>query len=126
MQYYKNEGMAIHNLRGKEGEYLAVRFLEHHNYHIQHRNWRTSFYEIDIIATREKILHFIEVKTRHSLVFGYPEEQVGRRKLRNLRKAAEFFLELNPYWKNIQFDIVAITRLEGAPPAFFLIEDVYF
>lgn len=117
--------MAIHNLRGAEGEDLAVQYLQKSGYHIQHRNWRTSFYEIDIIATKENLIHFIEVKTRHSLTFGYPEEGVTKKKFRNLQKAAEFFLHLYPYWKYIQFDILSITRLPERAPQFFLIEDVY-
>jgi putative endonuclease len=125
MQYYKNERMAIHNLRGVAGEDAAVQYLQHIGYHVQHRNWRTSFYEIDIIAVKENVIHFIEVKTRHSLKYGYPEEQVSRKKFLNLKKAAEFYLSLNPYWKRIQYDILSITRLYNKPDDFFLIEDVY-
>lgn len=117
--------MAIHNLRGIAGEEAAVRHLQGMGYHIQHRNWRTSFYEIDIIAVKDNILHFIEVKTRHSLKYGYPEEQVSRKKFLNLKKAAEYFLTLNPYWKRIQFDILSITRLHGKKEEYLLIEDVY-
>ena len=117
--------MALHNLRGIEGENEAEKYLQKLGYHVQHRNWRTSFYEIDIIATKDKVIHFIEVKTRYSLTFGYPEESVSKKKFRNLQKAAEFFLHLYPYWKFIQFDILSITKLQERAPQFFLIEDVY-
>jgi putative endonuclease len=49
---------------GKLGENLACDFLQQQNYAILFRNWRYSNAEIDIIASREKVLHFIEVKTR--------------------------------------------------------------
>ena len=117
--------MALHNLRGIAGEEAAAGYLQGMGYHIQHRNWRTSFYEIDIIAVKDNIIHFIEVKTRHSLKYGHPEEQVSRKKFLNLKKAAEYFLVLNPYWKRIQFDILSITRLYGKEEEFLLIEDVY-
>ncbi len=117
--------MALHNLRGLAGENMAEKYLQSSGYHIQHRNWRTSFYEIDIIAVKENTIHFVEVKTRHSLRYGHPEEQVTRKKFRNLQKAAEHFLHLYPYWKNIQFDILSITILEGCTPEFLLIEDVF-
>lgn len=117
--------MAMHNLRGVAGEDAAVRYLQGTGFHVQHRNWRTSYYEIDIIAVKENIIHFVEVKTRHSLKFGHPEEHVSRKKLSNLKKAAEYYLSLNPYWKRIQFDILSITRLYGKPEEFLLIEDVY-
>jgi putative endonuclease len=117
--------MALHNLRGMAGEDSAVQYLQGLGYQVQHRNWRTSFYELDIIAVKENVIHFIEVKTRHSLKYGHPEENVSRKKFMNLKKAAEYFLQLNPYWKRIQFDILSITRLYGKPDEFFLVEDVY-
>ncbi len=117
--------MALHNLRGIEGEDMAAKHLQLSGYHIQQRNWRTSFYEIDIIAVKENTIHFIEVKTRHSLRYGYPEEQVTKRKFRHLQKAAEHFLYLHPYWKKIQFDILSITLHKEGKPEFFLIEDVF-
>lgn len=117
--------MALHNIRGKQGEDLAARYLQERDYHIQHRNWRHSHYEMDIIAVKEGVLHFIEVKTRHHLTYGYPEEQVSKKKFSNLKKTAAFFMELNPWWKRIQFDILSITCIPGTPIEFFLIEDVY-
>lgn len=127
MQYYKKDRLAVHLLRGMRGEDLAAAYLQERGYEIQHRNWRTGFYEIDIIATRERKIHFVEVKTRHSLAFGHPEEQVTRKKFRNLQKAAERYLEFYPFWSTtrIQYDILAITCLPGKPVEFFLSEDVY-
>jgi putative endonuclease len=118
--------MALHNKRGKEGEEMAVRYLQERGYHVQHCNWRTSYYEIDIIATKEKMIHFIEVKTRHTNTFGYPEESITKKKFNNLKKAAEYFLYLNPYWKMIQFDVLSITRFNERPTEYFFIEDFYF
>jgi putative endonuclease len=118
--------MAVHNIRGKEGEDLAAAYLQKQGYHIQQRNWRTSFYELDIIAVKDNVIHFIEVKTKHSLRFGHPEENVSKKKMDNMKKAAAFYLQLNPYWKRIQFDILAVTRLPGKPDEVFLIEDIYF
>lgn len=117
--------MALHNLRGAAGERLAENYLQKLGYAVQHRNWRTSFYEIDVIAVRDEILHFIEVKTRHSLRYGYPEEDVTKKKFKNMQKAAEYFLRLHPYWKRIQYDILAITCLPGRPIEYFLLEDVF-
>lgn len=117
--------MAIHNIRGKEGEDIAAGYLQAHGFHIQHRNWQTSFYEIDVIAVKDNILHFIEVKTRHSLRFGHPEENVSKKKFDNMKKAAAHYISLNPCWKRIQFDILSITRIKGKPDEFFLVEDVY-
>ena len=80
---------------------------------------------MDIIASRGDVLHFVEVKTRHSSEFGLPEESVSNKKLENLRKCSEAFLDEHPGWKRVQFDVVAITRLRGAPAELFFIEDVF-
>jgi len=57
--------MARHNEFGKWGEDIAVNYLLEHGFKILERNWRHSHKEIDIIAQREGILYFVEVKTRH-------------------------------------------------------------
>src|ERR1700759_1200822 len=76
-------------LLSEKGELLAVSWLQERGYRILHRNWRFSRYEIDIIAERAGILHFIEVKTRSGNVFGEPEEAVTDAKLNRMMLAAE-------------------------------------
>ena len=117
--------MAFHNDLGKNGEMLASRFLETKGYSIVCQNWRFAHYEIDIIATKGKKLHFIEVKTRSSALYGHPEESVTKRKFRHLKNAADEYLFLNPGHRWIQYDIVSITLKKNAAPEFFLLEDVY-
>jgi putative endonuclease len=71
--------MASHNELGKEGEVLAATWLKEHGYKILHCNWRHSHYEIDIVATKGKFLHFVEVKARKFSMFGgHPEESVTK------------------------------------------------
>lgn len=49
--------------KGKEAEDFACDFLRSQSYHIEGRNFNTRFGEIDIIARKDEILHFIEVKS---------------------------------------------------------------
>ena len=107
--------MAEHNLTGKTGEALAVVYLSEKGYHILHRNWRHSRWEVDIIAEKDSILHFVEVKTRRTKKFGRPEENVDKKKIQNLINAAEEYLYQHPQWKRIQFDVLAITILKNEP-----------
>ena len=116
--------MAHHNVTGSLGEDMAVKYLQDKGYTILHRNWRHKNWETDIIATKNSTLHFIEVKTRRTTTFGYPEEDVSRKKVKNLMGAAEEFLLLYPNFKLIQFDILSITMEKNKTPEFFLIEDV--
>ena len=117
--------MAEHNETGKTGELLAAEWLRENQYNILFVNWRYSRYEIDIIASRNDILHFIEVKTRSNVAFGHPEESVSKKKFGSLMNAAEEFLEKHPGWTRIQYDVLSITKLKDQPVEYFLIEDVY-
>ena len=49
--------MASHNELGKDGEELATNWLKEKGYSILHRNWRHSYYELDIVALKNKMLH---------------------------------------------------------------------
>ena len=117
--------MAGHNTTGSTGETMAAKYLIENGFTLLHQNWRHSHWEVDIIASKENILHFIEVKTRRTKKFGHPEEAVSKKKIRNLLNASEEYLYQSPQWKRIQFDILAITILKNAPVEFFFIEDVY-
>jgi putative endonuclease len=117
--------MASHNAVGLEGENLAVDWLKQNGFEIMHRNWRHSYYEIDIIAYKNKMLHFVEVKCRNASPFGYPEDSVTKKKFNRLKRAADEFLFLNPGHKWIQYDILSITLHKNKEPEYFLLEDVY-
>lgn len=117
--------MAAHNETGKAGEVLAAAYFERKGYAILHRNWRHKNWEVDIIAEKAGMLHFIEVKTITTLKFGNPEEKVDAKKIRYLINASEEFLYQYPEWRRIQFDVLAITMLKGKEAEYFLIEDVY-
>lgn len=116
--------MARHNDTGKKGEELAAAYFSGSGYKIMHRNWRHKHWEVDIIASRGAVLHFIEVKTRASDRLGYPEENVDDKKIRYLMNAAEEYLYQHPEWQRIQFDILSIVINENET-TYFLIEDVY-
>ncbi len=111
---------------GNKGEDLAVDYLIKHSYNILHRNWRFRHWEVDIIASKGKFLHFFEVKTRTSDKYGKPEESMSKEKMMNLKNAAEEYQYLYPKWQYLQFNVIAITLPYNREPEFFLIEDVYF
>ena len=117
--------MAHHNTTGKLGEQMALEYLLQKGFVILHQNWRHSHWEVDVIASYKATVHFIEVKTRRTKKFGYPEDDVTKKKVTNLINAAEEFLYLHPEWKRIQFDILSINLLRNEPADFFFIEDVH-
>ncbi len=109
---------------GNFGENLACSFLIEKGFMILAQNWRYKHLEIDIIASKDQQLHIVEVKTRSNIEFGYPEQFIGKQKFQFLKNAAAIYQYQNPLWKNIQFDVIAITLLE--PMEILFLEDVFF
>ena len=94
---------------GKIGEDLAVEFLKHNHYNILERNYRNRIGEIDIIAEDSGTLCFIEVKTRTSDNFGFPQEAVSRSKQRKIAQTVLVYLKAKNRIKgDFRFDIIAI------------------
>ena len=102
--------MAQHNDLGKEGEKLAVEFLEKNGYEILERNWTFQKAEIDIIAQKAEILAVVEVKTRSSTDFGLPQDFVKPKKVQLLVKAINQYVISTDLEVNIRFDIIAIHK----------------
>ncbi len=119
--------MELNNkITGARGEEIASDFLIKQQYIIEERNWRHKHYEVDIIASKNKLLHFIEVKTRNSLRYGHPEESITKEKMQFLKNAASSYQHQHQKWKYIQFDVIAIELKNNEVKEIFFIEDVYF
>ena len=97
-------------IRGKQGEHLAVEFLEGKGFSILETNYYASRYgEIDIIAKKDGIIVFVEVKTRTTLSYGHPFESINAQKLSKMQKAAFYYLkEKKPKYKAIRLDGIAV------------------
>ena len=110
---------------GQWGEETAARYLESHGYTILERNHHTAHGEIDIVASKEAGLVFVEVKTRSSHTFAYPEDSVTRRKQAHLLSAAEDYLQTHPEaGDSWQFDVIAIEKLPNGKPEIVHFENV--
>ena len=114
--------MAKHIALGKKGEDLAAVFLQRKGYEILHRNWRTGHLEIDIIAQIGNEIVFVEVKTRATAAYGFPEEAVSKAKAQKLFKAADAFIIQENIDNEIRFDIISIL-LKGGLENIYHIED---
>ena len=116
--------MATHNQLGKEAKELACKYLDSNGFTVLYRNWRYSHYEIDIVATKQNMLHIIEVKCLKSEKECYPEQAVTKKKFRFLLNAADEFLFQHPTYRHVQFDILSITMRSNMDHEYFFIEDV--
>lgn len=119
--------MAKHNETGKKGEKLAQQHLRESGYEILEINWRYSRVEIDVIARDEQAdeIVFVEVKTRSSNVFGYPEVSVTPKKQQNLIRAAIAYMEANHIEKGIRFDVLSVT-IGDKKEELYHIKDAFF
>lgn len=108
------------------GETIATSHLLELGFDILERNWRYKHLEIDIIASKESMLHIIEVKTRTSIQFGYPEQMIKGLKMQFLKNAAAHYQYAHPEWKWLQYDVIAIYKKPTEEWALDYFEDVYF
>jgi putative endonuclease len=84
--------------RGNIGEDIACRFLRSKGFVTVDRNYQKKWGELDIVASKEKMLHFFEVKSvmrnigSMSLNLYRPEDNVHNLKVRHLRKIIQTYL----------------------------------
>ena len=115
---------------GEWGEDIAVRQLRKEGYAIAGRRVRPDARndEIDIIARKDGLLVFVEVKTRKDERFGRPALAVDRRKRQALCRGASAFIRRAHYPSLIyRFDIVEVvgSRESPDPPVVRHIEDAF-
>lgn len=102
--------MKIANPIASLGEDLACRYLVRKGYKIIERNFRKKYQEIDIIATSDSTLVFVEVKTRRSNSYGSPFESIAPWKLKHLVKLAQYYKLLHPSLPDyMRIDAVGVT-----------------
>lgn len=93
---------------GNFGENYVSNYLKNLGFIIIDRNYHTKYGEIDIIASKDGKIHFVEVKTRKSLLFGTPEEAYSLKKQDRIIKTALSYLKDNNINKFFQIDLVAL------------------
>lgn len=118
---------------GRVGEEEATSYLKKAGHKILARNYKTKFGELDIVASKNGAIVFVEVKTRIKNFYEVelrenimnevgprslridngaylPEDNIDWRKKRKLRKLGELYLDKNNYPENQewQIDVVAV------------------
>jgi putative endonuclease len=101
---------------GSKAEELACYFLAERGYKIIKRNFTVRGGELDVIAEKNGVLVFIEVKARYSHDFGLPIESITPAKIRFLRRSAQIFIHQNHLHNKLaRFDVVTIDYVLGNP-----------
>jgi putative endonuclease len=94
---------------GRRGERAAARLLENTGNEILCRNYRAGRSEIDLVARKNCILCFVEVKTRRYKPGVRPAEAVNAEKRRHIIRGARRYLrEIGAPELSIRFDIIEV------------------
>jgi putative endonuclease len=112
-----------HLRTGRLGENHAAVYLQRRGYTILRQNYRLGRAEVDIIAQQGNLLVFVEVKTRSTDRYGFPEEAVNPKKETMLLNAAEEFILREEWRHEVRFDIISVTL--SSPPVIHHIEDAF-
>ena len=103
------ESKSKNTQKGKDAEDLATTFLIENQYQILERNFRFKRGEIDIICQKNNLMIFVEVKSRKSDFFGFPEEAVSHSKANLIKVTAEEYMIQKNWHQDIRIDIISIT-----------------
>jgi len=103
---------------------MAAEFLVGMGYVVLARNVRTPYGEIDLVAEHlskhpqgDQTIVFVEVKTRSSQTFGYPESSITPKKQEHLIFAAQHYLQEHPeHPQDWRVDVIAIQRFKDREP----------
>ncbi|WP_022933397.1 YraN family protein [Treponema bryantii] len=106
---------------GNEGEKRAAACLEAKGFQIIERNWRTKRGEIDIIAVKNDILAFVEVKTLPNGTLDMIQRELNYQKRQRIIKTSKRFLLKHREYNNsyVRFDVIVID-MPGLEPVYHI------
>jgi putative endonuclease len=96
--------------KGNIAEEKACAFLYDNGFSILDRNFYSSFGEIDIIVTKDDVLHFIEVKSGDDYELAI--QNITKSKLSKLIKTGNIYMKKNSFDSDYEYDAILVT-LDG-------------
>ncbi|NLK65930.1 MAG: YraN family protein [Campylobacteraceae bacterium] len=97
-------------LFGFKSEDRAVKYLKNLGFEIEKRNFRSKFGEIDIVAKKDGVLHFIEVKAtsgEYESIY-----RITPKKMEKILKAVDFYILKHKFDGFYQVDALTINKKE--------------
>lgn len=93
---------------GNFGEDFVINKLQKDGFKILEKNYRKKFGEIDIIASKQNLIAFIEVKTRKSIYFDLSQVIVSSKQKKIIMTAKEYLCSKNLYDHIFRFDVALV------------------
>lgn len=101
---------------GKKGEMTAVKFLKKKGYKIIESNFNCRHGEIDIIAKKNDVVCFVEVKTRSNENYGRPIDAITPFKVNHMVRSAQYYIAQKSLEdKEVRLDIIEIVLDQKKP-----------
>ncbi len=94
---------------GRLAEGSAAKYLIEHGYHIIDHNWKTKLCEIDIVASKDKAIIFVEVKYRANSNQGNGLDYITVKKLKQMQFAAESWVNLYNWNKDYALGAIELS-----------------
>lgn len=110
---------------GRWGEEIAMRYLQEKGYQFVRKNIYTDYGEIDLLMKQGDEYVFVEVRTKTSMEFGFPEESVNLKKQTHMVKSAIDYSQKNlPEDATWRIDVVAVWKTcKGCETEIYHLED---
>ncbi len=111
---------------GLEAEEASCRWLTGKGYRILDRNWRRPWGELDIVADRDRIVSFVEVKASARKLAGFdPFLRADARKMHKVKRTAQTWLASHRYGPDTewQMDIISVI-MDSSGPQFEHFENI--
>lgn len=99
---------------GKAAEDVVASYLLKHGFAVIEQNWKTRWCEIDIVAGKNQVVHFVEVKYRRTTKHGSGLDYVTPTKAKQLRRAAEFWVHEHAWEGDYQIDVASVNGQSGS------------
>ena len=94
---------------GHYAEKVASEYLVGKGYTVEHLNWSTPICEIDIVASKNKVLYFIEVKYRSNDSQGEGLDYVTPKKLKQMQFSAQIYVSENDYQGDYELGAIELS-----------------
>ena len=118
--------MGFTQIYGTLGENAAVKLLKQKGYEILERNFRQKYGELDIIAKKDDVIAFVEVKLRSTKDYGTAAEAVTFKKQQRIIRTAKAYITQKGLDCTFRFDVIevyhkglSITEMNHIKSAFY-------
>lgn len=98
---------------GKTAEDVVGKKLKNDGYTIIAQNWRTKYCEIDIVASKQDIVYFVEVKYRKNSQWGDGFDAITPKKLKQMGLSARIWISSNDWQGDA---LLMAASVAGDPP----------